>query len=246
MKRSYVIVAIALLMIVGVFSMEPIPQDQAYFDFADKRRLLGIDNFWNVVSNLPFLLVGAAGLLLAGQQTTDNILRFAQPVFFFGILTTAFGSAWFHFAPSNASLVWDRLPMTVGFMALFCLVVGDFASRQTAKRLFVPLLVIGALSVLYWEYTEHLGAGDLRPYAVVQFVPIFVIPLLLIMYPDRNGMRTAYLWMIGTYVLAKLFEFFDAQIYGVGELLSGHSLKHVAAAVGPLIYLLAVRKKARV
>src|SRR3990172_102797 len=33
-----------------------------YHNFADQRALWGVSNFWNVVSNLPFLLVALWGL----------------------------------------------------------------------------------------------------------------------------------------------------------------------------------------
>ena len=53
------------LMVVSLATLPllpPIAQDPTYHQFADQRTLLGIPNFWNVVSNLPFVLVGAMGL----------------------------------------------------------------------------------------------------------------------------------------------------------------------------------------
>ena len=46
----------------GLLLLPSIPQDQHYHQFADQRALLGIPNFWNVVSNIPFIAIGAVGL----------------------------------------------------------------------------------------------------------------------------------------------------------------------------------------
>ncbi len=230
--------------LLAAFSRPPIPQDPAYHAFADQRALAGVPNFWNVTTNLPFLLVGVFGLsrvarLLRPQLRTEFVL------FATGVLCVAFGSAYYHLAPSNATLVWDRLPMTVGFMALFSLVVRDRLSESIGRRALAPLLVAGASSVLYWYATELQGRGDLRPYLVVQFLPILLIPLMLLTGAGAGGLRASWIWAtLAVYVVAKQAESHDRALYEATQLLSGHSLKHLVAACAVLCALLAALRPA--
>jgi hypothetical protein len=242
--NTIVLMLASVAAIIAVFLfVAPIPQDPAYHNFSDTRRLFDIDNFWNVASNLPFLLVGAAGLFYIHRHrdvVCVSGLETAYRVFFVGILLTAFGSGYYHHAPGNTALVWDRLPMTIGFAGLFSIIVGEFVSVRAARRLLLPLLVVGVASVEYWALTEARGAGDLRPYAIVQFLPMLLIPVILLSYRPVTGTARYFWWMFAFYFIAKLFEQFDAAIYGIGHLVSGHSLKHVAAALTPAAFLYAL------
>ena len=234
--------SVAAIIAVFIF-VAPVPQDLAYHNFSDTRMLFGIDNFWNVSSNLPFLLVGAAGLFYVHRHS-DAVcvsgLETAYRVFFIGILLTAFGSGYYHLAPGNNALIWDRLPMTIGFAGLFSIIVGEFVSVRAGRRLLLPLLVVGLASVEYWAWTETRGAGDLRPYAIVQFLPMLLIPVILLSYRPVTGTARYFWWMFVFYFAAKLFEQFDAAIFAVGHLISGHSLKHIAAALTPAVFLYAL------
>ena len=191
-------------------------------------------NFWNVASNLPFLIIGLWGLWFVhkyGEVTCLPGLRPAYGVFFAGIFLTAFGSGYYHLIPENGPLVWDRLPMTIGFAGLFSIIIGEFVSVRGGRRLLIPLLVIGVASVVYWAVTETRGAGDLRPYVVVQFLPMMLIPVVLLTCKPSIGHARYYWLMMLFYVLAKLFEFFDAAVYDAGLLISGHTLKHLFASM---------------
>jgi hypothetical protein len=218
----------------------PIPQDPGYHLFADSRTFLSVPNFWNVASNVPFVLVGLAGLLFmqkGNRHGFSNALRPAYVVFFAGVLLTGFGSAWYHLAPDNRTLVWDRLPMTLAFMGLFTIVIGEHISERAARKLLLALLAAGAASVLYWAVSETRGGGDLRPYVLVQFLPLILIPLILFMYRSQFD-RTAFIWwVVVAYATSKLFEHYDHGIFGLGGIVSGHSLKHLVAALAPLILL---------
>lgn len=220
----------------------PIAQDLAYHEFADQRMLLGVPNFWNVASNLPFIIVGAWGFKFTRRHVNDP-LRIAWLVFFVGIFLTAFGSGYFHLRPDNESLAWDRLTMTIGFTSFVAIVIGEYLSVDWGKRLLVPLLVVGAASVFYWLHTERLGAGDLRPYALVQFVPMLLVPIIVIARRDRSDLGRYIGWMIAFYVIAKLLEQFDDAVFSVGNLMSGHALKHVSAALGPAALLLGLMRR---
>jgi len=239
-RRTITLIALSVISIVAVFFIEPIPQDPSYHEFADTRSILGIPNFWNVASNFPFLLVGGLGFYYLRSKEQPGILpelHLAYRVFFAGILLTGFGSAYYHYAPDNATLIWDRLAMTLGFMAFISIIIGEHISLPAAKRLLFPLLVVGAGSVAYWGLTEARGSGDLRPYAIVQFLPMLLIPLILLMYRSVFN-RVSFFWfVIVLYMLSKLFEYLDFNVYGFGEFISGHSLKHVVAAVAALVLL---------
>ncbi|MCH8057113.1 MAG: alkaline phytoceramidase [Proteobacteria bacterium] len=225
---------------VAVFFLGPVPQDPSYHEFADTRSILGIPNFWNVVSNFPFLLVGGLGFYYLRSINQPGILpdlHLAYVVFFAGILLTGLGSAYYHYAPDNATLIWDRLAMTLGFMGLITIIIGEHISLPAAKRLLIPLVIVGAGSVVYWGITEARGSGDLRPYGIVQFLPMLLMPLILLLYRSVFNRVSFYWFVMALYVLSKLFEHFDFDVYGFGELISGHSLKHVVAAVAPLVLL---------
>lgn len=236
---------ISIIVAVFVFSAA-IPQDPGYHEFSDTRRLLGIANFWNVASNLPFLVIGAAGLWYLRRHSAEVCvagIETAYRVFFAGILLTAFGSAYYHLAPVNETLVWDRLPMTIGFSALITIIVAEFISPRVARRMLLPLLIAGFASVEYWAWTEARGVGDLRPYAIVQFLPMLLIPVILLSHRPALGKTSYYWWMLLYYALAKAFEYFDSTIFDLGFLISGHSIKHVTAAMTPAVFLYSLTRR---
>jgi hypothetical protein len=250
-KHGVLLIAITIGLVAVAFILtSPYPQDPAYHLFADTRTILAINNFWNVMSNLPFLLVGLWGLAFIGRHGTTACLQGTQSaylVFFSGILLTAFGSGYYHLAPANDPLVWDRLPMTIGFAGLFSIIVGEFISVRAARRILIPLLLVGYASVEYWALTESRGVGDLRPYAVVQFLPMLLIPIILATRKPAIG-ATKYYWiMLLFYVVAKVFEQLDVIVYALGGLLSGHSIKHLFAALTPatVLYALYQRRETR-
>ena len=238
--REWLLLAIAAAVCLGLILHGPIRQDQDYHRFADGRGMLGLPNFWNVISNLAFLLFGAWGLAALYRNRSRWLpMRAAYVVFFIGSACVALGSAYYHMDPSDHTLVWDRLPMTVAFMAFFAALVGRYVHPTHGVRALVPLLALGLLSVLWWRIV-----GDLRPYLMVQFLPILLIPAILLLYPV-GAPGTRYIWaVLGVYVLAKVLEIYDAQIYGALGM-SGHSLKHVAAAIGVYCVMLAVRAEMR-
>ncbi len=245
--RSSLLLTVSCLVILGIGIQERIPQDLAYFLFADPKTLLGIRNFFNVLSNLPFLVVGYAGMRLVITQSgvVTRETRTAWLVFFFGILLTGLGSGYFHLWPSNATLIWDRLPMTIAFMSLAAIIIAEYLSAKIGRQSLLPLLIVGALSVGWWAYTESVGNGDLRPYAIVQFLPMLLIPLVAILYCGRSDLGRYIPWLIGFYFAAKLAEYFDSEIYAMTGVLSGHSIKHVLASFAPATLLVALMKRAQ-
>ncbi|MGI9308117.1 MAG: ceramidase domain-containing protein, partial [Gammaproteobacteria bacterium] len=208
-----------------------------YHSFADQRALFGVPNFWNVISNLPFLVIGAAGLFAVfNTERPTQITTTAWTVFFIGTVLTGLGSGWYHLQPDNDRLLWDRLPMTLMFMSLFSIILAEKVSLSLGRLLLWPLLAAGVASVVYWAFTEGLGQGDLRPYALVQFLPGLLIPVCLFL--SRNKDRVSlYIWaLLAVYVAAKIAEYFDAQTYAAIQM-GGHALKHLLASGVPLVAL---------
>jgi hypothetical protein len=239
--RAWLLIAVTVIGIVTAFCLPPIPQDPTYHLFADRRTLFGMPNFWNVISNFPFVLVGLFGLSLLSRLPVSTP-RVAYIVFCLGGAGVGLGSAYYHYAPTMQTLVWDRLPMTIAFMALFAMVVRDRISVSLGNRLLWPLVLAGVCSVGYWYATELQGHGDLRPYALIQFLPMLLMPLMLMLYVGK-GLNTPWLWgTLATYALAKIAEYLDGAIYDVIAVESGHSIKHVLGACAVLCVVMAVRR----
>ena len=237
--RLWILAAFTLSTIVIVFFLPRYPQNPAYHQFADHRTFFGIPNCLNVISNAPFLLVGALGLAFLfrrrGQGEKPPFIhsqeRWPYSGFFLGVALTSVGSAYYHLAPSNGTLIWDRLPMTIAFVSFFAAVVVERISLKAGLWLLLPLILLGISSVAYWNLTELHGRGDLRPYGYVQAYPLLGVPLVILLFP-ASYTRTADLLMVGgIYVLAKIFELFDRPIYDLGHIVSGHTLKHLVAAL---------------
>lgn len=230
--------AIVALICGAVFAfVPPIAQDPAYHAFADTRAGLGIANAADVLSNVLFVPVGLFGLW-ASRGLAPGALRRALGVFFAGVVLVAPGSAYYHLSPDNATLFWDRLPMSVAFSGLLAAVLAERVGGAFAGRGVLGALVLAGLaSVVYWRVSEAGGAGDLRPYALVQFGSMAAIVALMALFPRSDavlGWRAAGLAAAG-YALAKVAETFDPHIFAfLGGAVSGHTLKHLFAALAVL------------
>jgi len=193
-----------------------------------------------VISNAGFLFVGAWGIvfLLRKDEWRQSRLAFIYPderwpyiVFFVGVGLTAFGSGYYHLRPGMERLVWDLLPMALAFMALVAAMIAERIKVKAGVLLLLPLLAAGAASVFYWQATELTGAGDLRFYGLVQFGSLLAILLLVLLFPARYTRSADFFVAMVLYALAKLCESFDRQIFSLGRIVSGHTLKHLAAAL---------------
>jgi hypothetical protein len=229
---------LALLAALAGLLIAPIPQDPAYHRLADGRGWLGIPNALNVLSNAAFVLVGALGmraLLAAGTRSAAVFVergeRWPYLVFFAGLFLTGFGSAYYHWAPGNERLAWDRLPLAITIVGLLDATIAERIGVRPALRLLGPLGALAAASVGYWHLTETRGAGDLRLYALVQFYPIVAVPLLLWWRPARYTRGGDLLAAAATYAVAKVPELADAWIFSAVHVVSGHTLKHLLAAL---------------
>ncbi len=237
--RYLALIAASLVPLVILALLDPIPQDLSYHNFTDKKEILSINNFWNVISNLLYVFFGIYGLSETRKLT--KIIEFNYAilgfVFFIGLTLSGLGSAYYHLSPSNDTLVWDRLPMTFAFMAFFSTILTlHFPLQKQCLTILASLILIGIASVIYWNVTENLGRGDLRPYAAVQFLPMVLIPAIVLLF-NTNQYHVQYVgWIIGVYVIAKITEYFDGEIQNLISF-SGHSIKHLTSAFAGIYYL---------
>ena len=227
-----------LLLFIGLL-LPAIPQPQYYHHFADQRTWLGIRNAADVLSNLPFAIAGFWGLsllLFSSQNISfyDPRERWLWLCIAIGLVLVALGSGYYHLDPSNSRLVWDRLPMVIVFMSFVAAIIFDRINASLGFFLWPVLLVVGLLSVLQWYVSELHGAGDLRFYAGVQAYTFLVAIVMLLLPSHYDRSRDIAVIFIG-YGFAKLFEMTYNQIYNfTGHLISGHSLKHLAAGLAGL------------
>jgi hypothetical protein len=190
-------------------------------------------NFANVISNLPFVIVGLIGIVSVKRSVAPPNIAVIYISLFAGIILTGFGSAYYHGYPDNNTLVFDRLPMTIVFMSLLAAVAGESIDARIGVFGLAPLLLTGIASVLWWRHTERAGAGDLRLYVLVQYYPMILIPAIIILFPPPAGRLSwlPLLYAAAWYGIAKVLEQFDCNIYSALGFVSGHSLKHLAAAI---------------
>lgn len=235
MIRSIILVAFSLGTLILIVLLDPIPQDLAYHKFADTRSLANIPNFLDIFSNLPFLLTGLCGFSLYLKANRPSICWLTL---FIGVFLVAIGSSYYHLNPNNQTLVWDRLPMAIGFMGLFVALLSEWLSPKLEWTL-IPMCLLAAASVYYW----HI-ADDLRFYAWIQFFPLlFIILVGALFRPNIPHINFLYLGL-ACYALSKITEHFDHSIYKItNEVISGHSIKHLAAAFGTYyIYVMLAKR----
>lgn len=232
-KTYTILIVPAILLAIIAFFVKPIPQPLSYHSFADHRAWLGIPNFGDVVSNLPFAIVGLWGLIALWNPRSikfnDRRERWFYLIMFASLILTAVGSGYYHLAPDNARLVWDRIPIMIVFMALLAAVIAERVTVSTGLTLLPVLEAVGVASVLYWRSSELRGHGDLRFYAAVQVYAILIL-LLALLLPPKYSRGSDFAVVVGFYVLAKILEETDRQVFAMGHIVSGHTLKHLAAA----------------
>ena len=244
-KAPLLLASVAIVIGIIALLLPPIPQPQSYHNFADQREWLSIPNFGDVVSNLPFAIVGIWGLIFLAESArrfSDPRERWLYSVVFAGLVLTGVGSAYYHLAPDNARLVWDRIPIMITFMALLAAVIAERLSVRVGLWLFPALQIAGIGSVLLWRAGELGGHGDLRFYAAVQVYAILVL-LLALLFPAKYTRGGDFAVIVGFYVLAKILEESDRQVFALGHLVSGHTLKHLAAAAAGYWILRMLQKR---
>jgi hypothetical protein len=221
-----------------VLFLPPLPQSPHYHHFIDSRTIAGIPNFWNVISNAAFLLAGGLGMAFCLRRNHSDTSQTPYLAYFAGVFLTGVGSAYYHWAPNNERLIWDRLPLAIMFMSLLAAVIADTIGTQ----LLGPLLLLGIGSVINWATLDMSGAGDLRFYVLVQFAPLVAIPLMSWLLPSRHNDHQQVIGAIGWYALAKVAEQLDAPIHNLIGI-SGHTIKHVLCGISAYWVLRMLRRR---
>ena len=240
--RTTLLAAIPILALTALFLFDPIPQPPEYHLFADTRGCFGIPNFGDVASNLAFLVAGLLGVHRCVTARPEGA-RFAWVVFFIGAALVSAGSAYYHWEPNDRTLVWDRLPMTIGFMGAYVALLAEYAGRRLEPVLILPAIAIGFASVIYWGFTN-----DLRLYLAVQATVFATIIALIALFPHPPGQRGFLALALGTYGLAIVCEQLDRQVFEVlAGVVSGHTIKHLlaACAVFVIVRLMHLRQPRR-
>jgi len=244
--RWGIICGVCIVAFVVTALLAPIPQPQSYHYFADQRTIFGIAHGLDVLSNLAFLVSGLLGLLFVAKfgRTLDSCTRWDFSTLFFGLVLTSLGSAYYHFAPDNQRLVFDRLPMIIAMAGCGGALLTDRFGGRSAWAI-APLIAAGLWTVYEWNASEASGHGDLRWYALYEGLIILTGALLLSMFPSRNRATPVFVIAVAGNVLAKLFELLDKPIYALGGIASGHTLKHLCAGLSflPLVFLMRKRKE---
>jgi len=226
--RIRLAIGIGIAAAVVLLFVPAIPQPQDYHRFADDRARLGIPNFANVASNLPFAAAGIAGLiLLAVRRAPRDVVTLLFAVHFVSQILIAAGSGYYHWAPDDAGLFWDRLSLSVVLMTALSIAIADRIGERAGAVACLPAVVVGALSVVCWKVS-----GDLRVWGLVQFYAMAAIAVAA-MVPGRFVRTADWLILVGWYAAAKACELLDRPIFEfLGGTVSGHTLKHLLAGVG--------------
>ncbi len=236
--RDGCLLALVAVSVVATVLVGPIRLPQAYYLFADRRAMLGIPNFCDVTTNVPFLFIGLAGLAWAfGARARALASRPAWLAMFAGIASVGFGSAYFHWNPGDATIVWDRSSLAVGFMGFFVAILSEYVSPRLGRIVLLPALFLAVASVFYWRAFD-----DLRPYVWIQFTPMLLIPVVLALYRPRFSHTWILVAVLAVYAVAKVAEIGDVRIFEwTGRRFSGHSLKHLLGGLACLGLLIHVR-----
>lgn len=234
-RGQIVLLALTVLLIAVLWQHGPIAQWPGYHEFADRRAWLGLPNAADVLSNLPFAGVGLWGLMRLRPPSLSMPAHAAWRVLCIALIATSAGSAFYHWAPANGPLVADRLPIAWACAALLCGFLAErLDTRWGSARVLTAALCLATASVLYWWFSEQRGAGDLRPYLLVQFAPMLLIPATLWLkpIPVATGCTAAGAWwvMLGLYAAAKAVELADQSVFDTLGWVSGHTVKHLLAA----------------
>lgn len=255
MSRSRRAAALLLLLLGAALAgtvalLLPLAQPLSYHDFADQRAFFGIPHCLNVVSNLAFLPVAAAGLgrlrRSSGTGLVGHTPRLPYALFFLALAATGLGSAWYHLAPDNARLFWDRLPMSVAFASLLGAVIAERLSVRAGLLLLAPLVLAAAATVLYWRWSAAAGAEDVLPYFALQAYALLAVLLLISMGPPRDRLGRYLLPTVALYGAALASEWLDQPLFALGQIVSAHTVKHLLAALAAyqLVRLLRARTSA--
>lgn len=247
-RRQVWLITAAVVVLYGLLRLAhgPLPQNPSYHLLADTRAFLGfIPRAGDVLTNLAILAAGLFGLALRDRMTVAPEERTALNVLIAATILTALGSAYYHWAPANATLVWDRLPLSVALMSVLVLVLADRVHPLFARDAIWPLAALGVVSVIVWGVLEAMGKGDLLLYLIVRVgAGVSIAMLLILRKPRHTGTKWIVMAVLCEILMATL-ERLDHEVFRLtGGLASGHNLKHVmvGVALGLVFWWLRARR----
>lgn len=242
LRREAALALAVLLLGVLALAGPALPQPAHYHDFADQRAWGALPHALDVLSNAPFALWGVAGLLALARalwlRAVDGVQTGLAALFFAGLIVTAGVSSYYHWQPDDAGLVWDRAGMVLAFAGLLGLAALQAVSPRAGVALAAAVLLLGLASVRVWALS-----GNLLPWALLQGGGMVFILVAAWLRPVRPAPDLPIRWalVIALYALAKGLELADQPVFELtGQLVSGHSLKHVVASFSAWLVLLAV------
>ena len=215
-----------------------------YHDFADQRTLLGLPHALDVLSNLPFAVMGAWGLWWLRRVPLDRLgtaQRGLAGLFFIGLIATAFCSSGYHLDPHEAGLCIDRVGMSLAFAGLLGLAAAD----RISARAGVALAALVAVAAPATALVAWLG-GNMTPWAVLQGGGLVLLAALALRRPQPRALGFSIIGVIAFYAVAKALELADAPVFALTQqLISGHSAKHLVAALAAWPVVRALQSLAR-
>jgi hypothetical protein len=236
--RLSLLAAAGILVVVSIF-VYSMPQPRAYHLFADVRTCLGIPNFFNAASNLGFLAAGVSMLILLYAQRRKFSEMFIERgelwifvTLYAATLMVTFGSAYYHLAPDNARLFWDRLPMTLVASAFVATIIADRFGARAGGWSLIALFVLSCGALVYWRATQSLAQDNVWPYIATVYGSLAFAVVAMALFSSRYTHAHAAWVTLAIYIAAMAFDtWLDAPLYTAGGMLSGHSLKHLLAAL---------------
>ena len=230
-RETGLLIAVGLGLLAAVFGPSA-AQPTHYHAFADQRVLLGLPLAMDVLSNLPFAIAAAWGLLALyrspahTQSVGDKSQASLAALFFLGLLVTSICSGYYHLLPNDPSLALDRLGMVIAFAGLLGVAVADRVSSRGGIATAAFVLAAGPLTVGIWA-----DSGNLLPWVLLQGGGMLLIAAVAVCRPVNDSWSLPLLPVVIFYAAAKLCELGDHQVFEwTGEMISGHSLKHIVAA----------------
>ncbi len=233
-SEIFFLTGLIILLLLAIF-LPSIAQDQNYHNFADQRTLFGVKNALDTLSNLAFIIVGLFGLFNFYNNQyikISNSFSVLLTLFFISIILTGVASFYYHLNPNDFTLVFDRLALTLVFTFILAMLATVKISERSGFHTLAELIILAPLSVLIWNYN-----GNLTPYVVLQFGGIILI-ILTLLFSKTQKQSPCFTSLIILYGFAKVAEFYDGQIFNLSQnLISGHTLKHLIAALAVLIFI---------
>jgi hypothetical protein len=210
----------------------PVAQFADYHAFADQARVAGIPHPGDVLSNLCFAAVALWGMVSLGQHLAG---QYGWRLFIAGLMLTAIGYSYYHLAPDNARLLWDRLPIALSCAGLLAATRAMYVTPRNEARNTLLLASCAVISVLWWRWTDLQGVGDLRWYLVFQILPLLLIPTWQALHHAPAAERNLIAAAILLYAIAKMAELYDHPLQALLVVVSGHTLKHCLAALAAAV-----------